>query len=373
MRRPLFAIAAGLVLLTLSPCPAQVGAEFAPLEAQVAAHPEDLVSRHQLAQAYASNGFAEEAAEQYLAALSQYRDDADAKSGLAALLTTHLPSWFPAAVTEVRPFALETMKLSAQAADWELLSTASFAAHEGERADRIHQWSFPRVAYGYVWEPKAGRWQLRVRVHHTDAGADLAPAALKTTLALYAVVKGQMGFDPTGEWKTPIDVWLAEGGPPGAHSAGRSIYLYAIKTPRAPEEWLRELAHEYGHIALPGLGGFTKTDDAWADGELGELLFVKWLAAAKADLPAVRETGWLPWPVSAAEDVARPRREQLIARAAGKPDPRRVRGEDVKAREYVLGLALRVEAERGPRGLAEVLARCVRGTGPQFLAALEKR
>jgi len=39
----------------------------------------------------------------------------------------------------------------------------------------------------------------------------------------------------------------------------------------------------------------------------------------------------------------------------------------------VLGLALRVEAERGPRGLAEVLARCVRGTGPQFLAALEKR
>ena len=364
MRRQFFAIAAGLVLLTLSPCPAQVGAEFAPLEAQVAAHPDDLDARHQLAQAYAASGFAEEAAEQYLAALSQYCDDADAKSGLAALLTTHMPSWFPATVTEVRPFPLETMKLSVQAADWELLSTESFAAHEGQRADRIHQWSFPRVAYGYVWETKAKRWQLRVRVHHTDAGADLAPAALKTTLALYAVVKGQMGFDPTGGWSTPVDVWLAEGGPPGAHSAGRNIYLYSIKTARAPEEWLRELAHEYGHIALPGLGGFTKTDDAWADGELGELLFVKWFAAVKA--------GWLPWPVSVAEDVARPRREQLLARAAGKPDLRRARGEDVKAREYVLGLALRVEAERGPHGLAEVLARCPRGNAVQFLAVLGK-
>lgn len=92
---------------------------------------------------------------------------------------------------------------------------------------------------------------------------------------------------------------------------GRDLYLYAAGVACPPGEWLRELAHEYGHIALPGIGGFTRTDDPWADGELGELLFIKWLAASGESV--------LPWSVKEAEDIARPRRERLISQAAACP------------------------------------------------------
>jgi hypothetical protein len=358
---PLLAAAA----CSLSPCRAQPGAEFAQLEAQVAAQPDDPAARRTLAQAYAAAGFVEEAAVEYLALLSPDPGATEDKAALDALLQTRMPSWLPPSVTQVKPFTLEAVTL-ATPIPWELLATTSFPAHEGERADRLHHWAFPRVAYGYVWEAKPRRWQLRVRVHHTSAaGSELVPGALKTTLALYAVVKAAMGFDPTGEWKTPVDVWLAEDGPAGGHSAGRSIYLYSVTTPRSPEEWLRELAHEYGHTALPGMGGFTKTDDPWADGELGELLFLKWLAAAKPT--------WLPWSLTAAEDLARPRREQLIASASGPLTPSRLRTADLRARDYFLGLALKVESESGPRRLAEALSRCPRGAASQFLAALTPR
>lgn len=367
MPRLLCLMAAGMaLLLPVSPCLSGIGAEYTVLEEQVAAYPSDLDARRRLARAYASGGFVEEAAEQYLAVLSLDPEEADTRSALTTLLRTRMPVWLPATVTHLKPFPVDTAKLSLRDTtqqDWELLWTASLDAHEGERADRLHHWSFPRVAYGYVWEQQARRWQMRVRVHHTEA-AEIADASLRTMLALYAVVQAHTHLDPTGNWKTPVDLWLAEQGHPGGHSSGRSVYLYSIHTSRAPEEWLRELAHEYGHTTLPGIGGFTRTDDPWADGELGELLFLKWLAAAGAD--------WLPWSVKTAEDSARPRREQLIAGANGELDLGRLGAGDLRARDYFLGLALKVEAVSGPRRLAETLLRCRRGTAAQFAAALER-
>ena len=89
------------LLLSASRCHSQIGAEFTSLEQQVVARPDDREVRRRLAQAYAGSGFVEEAAEQYLILLSREADDADAKSALTALLKTHMPSWLPAAVTQV--------------------------------------------------------------------------------------------------------------------------------------------------------------------------------------------------------------------------------------------------------------------------------
>ena len=74
------------------------------------------------------------------------------------------------------------------------------------------------------------------------------------------MVQSNTGLDPTGGWKMPLDLWLADKGDP-ARTPPAAASTSTPSTPRSPEEWLRELAHEYGHTAFPGLGGFTKTDD----------------------------------------------------------------------------------------------------------------
>jgi hypothetical protein len=135
-----------------------------------------------------------------------------------------------------------------------------------------------------------------------------------------------------------------------------------MDTPRAPAEWLREAAHEYGHIAFPGMGGFTKTEDPWVDGDLGELLLIKW-AAANGQPPG------LTWSLQEAEAIAAARRRSLIAKAKGKVNLARLKPPTAAARDYFLGLVLRVEASAGPRFLAEALARCPRGKPADFITA----
>ena len=49
-----------------------------------------------------------------------------------------------------------------------------------------------------------------------------------------------------------------------------------IDTSKPQAEACRELAHEYGHAVLPAIGGFKSPED-WANGYLGERLFLRWL------------------------------------------------------------------------------------------------
>ncbi len=356
-----------LLLLSAFAGRAQVGGEFADLERAAAARPREVAPHVALARAYGASGFIEEAVAEYLAALD-LDPDTDVRPALDRLLQQRMPKWLPAATARTQPFPLKTMKLTLPVGEgppWEyaLLATADFAAHEGERQDRLHEWRFPRIAYGYLLSRSTQRWEVKVRVH-AQAGVpnQLAQDSLTTVLALLGTVHAKLQLDPTRR-KGPIDVWLCEEGTPGARTVGLNIYLYSVATERTSQEWLREVAHEYGHLSLPGVGGYTKTDDVWADGNLGELLFVKWLAPAQAE--------WLPWPVAKAEAAAQAPREQLLTRSP-RPDPKLLRGQDEQARAHFLGLALRTEAAAGPKFLGEVLSRCPRGNAAQFVAEAEK-
>ena len=79
-----------------------------------------------------------------------------------------------------------------------------------------------------------------------------------------------------------VNVWLTErvekGMSPdiGGEQFQNQIYLYNIHRERPDIEWAREIAHEYGHYALPGITGF-KEPEEWANGVLGERLFLKWI------------------------------------------------------------------------------------------------
>ena len=361
---------AGLIALLGAPAAPQVGGELAPLERAVADHPLDIESRLRLAEAYAARGFIEEAAAAYCSVLVRDRENSQARIGLRQVVATRMPRWLPAVAAELAPFPRATLSMQVATRPGELSprrflrTTGSFAAEEGERRDRLYGWSFPWVEYGYVWE--SPRWVARFRVHRGEGvGEGLAGQALVALMYFHQVVRERLDLDPTRPDTEPVHLWITTEGKAGGQALGRHIYLTGVGVARTPAEWLREVAHEYGHLVLPGIGGFRETADPWADGFLGELLFVKWLAEGG-------QPEGLAWSVLEAERAAAARRRSLMARARGPFSRVRLAGAGEQAQDYFLGLALWVEAAWGPRLLGEALARCPRGTAADFVAAAER-
>jgi hypothetical protein len=445
-------LVAALLLAIAFSAHADVGGELSPLERAVGRRPYNLDARRELADAYDAAGFIEEAIAQRLTIIEQDPGDAEAPARINQLLARRAPRWLPEAAARIAPFARAPFDITLAGPDGARPSTGRFllvappAVSEDGQRDPLHGWPFAQSQYAYAWDAAASRWVLKIRAH-AGAGTDaqLLGSALRALVSFYHTALVYLRRDPTAT-SEPVDMWLTDQGSPGARSIGNNIYLYAASTPRTPAEWLREIAHEYGHIALPGVGGFTISDDPWADGDLGELLFVKWLAAchpesvgqelascrpschperdchpersegsrrsspapaerepvadpspptschrgggakspdchcepprlqqgdeARAAISATAQPLHLPWPIADAERIAAARRQSLIAAAAGKPDPARLKAHDTAARDYFLGLALRVEAAAGPRFLAESLSRCPRGTAPGFVKAV---
>jgi hypothetical protein len=333
--------------------------------------PADRAARGELAESYASQGLIEEAVAQYLAILKQRPDDEHARTRAQELIGDRMPAWLPAEADDVAPFPHTVLDLrltdprSRRQTPYRLLRTdrAFFTAGNDVLPDPVHHWRFLGIDYGYLWNPAQSKWVMKVRAYqHPAVDASLARDALTAVLTSHVIASHYGRFDPTRPHGEPIDLWLTTEGKPGGESVGRNLYLTAVETPRSPAEWLREIVHEYGHIAFPGMGGFAQTDDPWVDGDLGELLLIKW-AAANGQPPG------LTWPLQDAEAIAAARRRSLIAKAKGKVNLARLKPHDRDARDYFLGLALRVEAAAGPRFLAEALARCPHGKPTDFIAA----
>ncbi len=74
----------------------------------------------------------------------------------------------------------------------------------------------------------------------------------------------------------PVNVWLTARGEAGGEQQNNNLYIFDLLAERSGLEWAREIAHEYGHYLLPGAAGYTDPE-SWANGVLGERLFLKWL------------------------------------------------------------------------------------------------
>lgn len=91
-----------------------------------------------------------------------------------------------------------------------------------------------------------------------------------------------------------VDVYLCWGGKAGGEQlldtevvnghgyTVNTIYIYDLESFTDPVEKVREVAHEYGHAALPAVGGFKEPED-WANGYLGEKLYLTMLRDKLAD------------------------------------------------------------------------------------------
>ncbi len=149
----------------------------------------------------------------------------------------------------------------------------------------VGQARFNRVCYGYVAVPAGEELRMTAMVYYpsellSESGTDYAGLAERIAhilLRVHCYSRGAYGLPPQVADRQVVKVWLCESGPTGAEQYGDSMFVYDIERNRLPEEWLREIAHEWGHYALPRMGRFTEPEP-YASGVLGEALFLQLLA-----------------------------------------------------------------------------------------------
>jgi hypothetical protein len=132
------------------------------------------------------------------------------------------------------------------------------------------------------------------------------------------------------------------------------IYLYSVGTERRPIEWLREIAHEYGHFSLPGISGYTDPEE-WANGVLGERLYLNWMFA---DInKGVLKASDLPF-ASAAEltDYVQKQIEPVKALAAHGVSRETMRRKDAMGMDAYTGLALWIDDTYGSQQLVSAMS-----------------
>jgi hypothetical protein len=146
-----------------------------------------------------------------------------------------------------------------------------------EAAEPQHGWKFPKVSYLYLPAsgPNLQNSNLFCAVHYgSDDDAPLA-GRIAGLLALAHQTLVQKTGREAANGTAPFDVWLCAGGQSGGEQWRSNIYFYTLETPRSSIEWIREIVHEYSHLALPAIGGY-EAPEYWANGYLGERLLVRW-------------------------------------------------------------------------------------------------
>lgn len=156
---------------------------------------------------------------------------------------------------------------------------------------------------------------------------------------LYWIGTDYLGRGPTGS--RFVNVWLSPDGKAGAEEYQGNIYLYAAGESRAPAEWVRELAHEYGHITLPKMGPYREPEQ-WASGYVGERLYMKWMLVDNGMADAWDD------PIDGAAYVANqiaPLRERFLNEG---PNAKAATQEDADGMDFFIGELMAIEAAHGP-------------------------
>ncbi len=222
---------------------------------------------------------------------------------------------------------------------------------------RFGGWTFNRMIAAYELDPERKLWMLRFRIMWQDvpgrsaARRQLARNTAELLLRLSGLVRAYTGYGPRFASNGVMNVWLAEKGQAGGEALDDNIYLQEVGTPRSDAEWVRELAHEYGHSTLPVVGGYTRPE--WgANGRLGERLFLRWLL----ENPSQPENH--PWLRALnAGELKETRVDAPIKLFANLgPDAPKMRDTDSTAMDAFVGMALYLEQTQGSDALRYMLS-----------------
>lgn len=146
--------------------------------------------------------------------------------------------------------------------------------------DPLHRWSFPYRQTG-LYLPEGGRtWETRLQVYaQRREHVPLSQASCRFLLRCFELALADLKRDHPTAHDRVLHLYLCTDGKPGAEQQRNSLYLYAVDPTLPPQEWARELSHEYGHAIIPPINSF-KEPEPWANGDLGERLFLSWILEA---------------------------------------------------------------------------------------------
>jgi hypothetical protein len=234
-----------------------------------------------------------------------------------------------------------------------------------KRADPKYSQSYAAVCDVYAGadfstEGRPGTYRRRFEVCGPDAASlPTVQRVARQLLTLYGEVHSRLRLDHAPEGGT-LHVWLTRQAGQGVSSdtGGEQfkdqIYIYDLYAERRPLEWLREVAHEYGHFILPGVSGF-KEPENWANGILGERLMLRWL---RADLHAshIRPDDVPLAQIAEIDDYVNKQVDPLLRRIAREgPDERALARTDARGMDAYTGLAVYVDAMYGDAGLLDAM------------------
>jgi hypothetical protein len=206
----------------------------------------------------------------------------------------------------------------------------------------------------------------------TPTGTQVA----RTLGLLWAVADARFGVLNARLKNGCPDVWLCRDGEAGGEQTREHLFIYDALSSRSSVEWLRTVAHEYGHYLLPGPAGYT-APEAWANGLLGERMFIKWL---NEDLASGRlgdhGIGWIA--AEGVRDYCDRQVAPLVERVLRNgPDRALIAGTGKASMDEALGLLLYADSVQGstvlPRMLEWLPSRAARmPTGVALLEAYER-
>ena len=156
------------------------------------------------------------------------------------------------------------------------------------------QWEFPWMVEGYSQSPDFGFHKF-FRVFAQEQKGDRISQVTQMLLRLWDLNYKNLRLSHSPKYNGGlVEVYLCFGGKAGGEQlfevdkgldirthrdtdvTVNTIYIYDMTSFTDPIEMAREVAHEYGHATLPPVGGFQEPED-WADGYLGEKLFLRWI------------------------------------------------------------------------------------------------
>ncbi|HEV2473147.1 MAG TPA: hypothetical protein VGS41_10810, partial [Chthonomonadales bacterium] len=242
-----------------------------------------------------------------------------------------------------------------------LVSRQSSAAIDEKLSEPFHVEMDVYSADETIRGSKPQSYTLRFRVHGPDAAAlQLVQQTAQLLFYLHGETLRRFGIEHP-ESSPSLSVWLSERAPPGATSdvGGEQfrdqIYLYRIMEQRQPLEWMREIAHEYGHFAIPGVSGYSSPEE-WANGVLGQRLYLKWL---RADLRAgLIRPDQIPFatPTLLDEYAARQITPLIDRICRNGVDTHALLQKSAAGMDYLTGLAMYVDSVYGSKALFDAFS-----------------